>query len=387
MLNRVIEVNVNDKKIFLIGTAHISDESIELVRKTILEEKPDFVAVELCQQRYDALLNIKKWDQTEIDEVIKSGKTHMFFMQLLLANFQKKLGDSVGIKPGSEMMEAIKIAEMNGIKIALVDRDIKITLKRALGLIPMTEKAKLVFSIIEGILVDTEISKELLEKLKERDIFNELMEDLAREIPSIKKILIDERDLYIANKILNIDGKKIVAVVGAGHLEGIKKSLESLYISKSDIEKLEEVPKEKNTLRYIGYIFIIAFFALLIWGFYAKGTDMAIKMFSMWFWLHGILAALGVMLAMGHPLTVIITFFAAPFTALHPGIAAGWVAGLVELKMRKPMVMDFENLMKMKKIRDYWNNRVTRIFLIIIFANIGGSIATFIALPYMASLL
>src|SRR3989338_5261627 len=127
MLNEVVEVDVEDKKIFLIGTAHISGESIELVRKTILEEMPDIVAVELCKQRYDALLNIKKWDQTEIDEVIMSGRTHLFLMQLLLANFQRKLGDSVGLKPGSEMIEAIKIAESNRIKIELVDRDIKIT--------------------------------------------------------------------------------------------------------------------------------------------------------------------------------------------------------------------------------------------------------------------
>lgn len=392
MADEITKVFVNGREIILIGTAHVSKKSVELVKKTIEEEKPDVVAVELCKDRYNAIINNKKWDETEITKVIKSGKAYLFLLQLLLTNFQRKIGDELGIKPGSEMIKAIEIANENKIPVELIDRDIKITFKRAFNLITLKEKFKLLFSFIYGIF-QVEIDEKEIEKLKDTDIITELMEDLGREIPSIKKVLVDERDEYIAKKILESRGKKILAVVGLGHVLGIKKNLEEeRKVSRKvneikNLSQLEKIPEKKSKLKYIWYGIPIIFFLILGWAFYSRGVNLAVDLFAKWFWIHGLLSALGVILALGHPLSAITAFFAAPFTSLHPAVAAGWFAGIVELWVRKPKVKDFEGLYEINGIRDLWKNGVTRILLVIAFANLGSSIGTFIALPYLASFL
>jgi len=370
----------------LIGTAHVSRESVDLVREVIEEENPDIVAVELDKQRYDSLLNKKKWDETEIHKVIRTGRIYLFLLQLLLTNFQRKIGDELGVKPGSEMLKAIELAREEDIKIALVDRDIRITLKRAFKKMSLREKFKLFLGFFSGILEEEEINEEILERLKDKDIVTEMVEELSREVPSIKGVLIDERDRYIANRIINLEGEKIVAVVGAGHVDGIKKFIESKN-GKKGIEDLEEIPKSGNWLRYIGYLIPVIFLSIVGWGFYTNGAELTIEMLYKWFLINGSLSALGVILALGHPLSVITAFLAAPFTSLNPTLAAGWFAGLTETWVRKPRVKDFDGLFRLNRVRDYWENGVTRILLVIVFTNIGSSVGTFIALPYLALLL
>jgi pheromone shutdown-related protein TraB len=390
MLNEITKVKVNGKEIILVGTAHVSKKSVELVKKSIEEEKPDLVAIELCKDRYKALVNKKKWDETEITKVIKSGKTHLFLLQLLLTNFQRKIGDELGIKPGSEMLKAIKIAKENKIPVKLVDRNVRITLKRAFNLMSLKEKFKLLFSFVSGIFSSEEIDEETIEKMKESDVLTEMMEDLGKEIPSIKKVVVDERDTYIASKILSSKKKKILAVVGAGHVSGIKKNLENLENlseEKDELKNLEKIPEKKSFLKYIWYLIPLVFIIILGWAFYTRGADLTLNLFTKWFLINGILAALGVLIALGHPLSILTAFLAAPFTSLHPAVAAGWFSGLVELWVRKPKVKDFEGLLKIDGITDLWRNGVTRILLVIAFANLGSSLGTFIALPYLASLL
>ena len=386
MLNEVTKVSRDGKEIFLIGAAHVSMESVNLVREVIEEENPDIVAVELDKQRYDSLLNERKWDETEIHNVIRTGRIYLFLLQLLLTNFQRRIGDELGVKPGSEMLKAIELARERSIEIALVDRDIRITLKRAFKKMSLREKFKLFLGFLSGILEEEEINDEILERLKDKDIVTEMVEELSREMPSIKGVLIDERDRYIANKIINLEGEKIVAVVGAGHVDGIKKFIESKN-GKKGIEDLEEIPKSGNWLRYIGYLIPVIFLSIVGWGFYTNGAELTIEMLYKWFLINGSLSALGVILALGHPLSVITAFLAAPFTSLNPTLAAGWFAGLTEMWIRRPRVKDFDGLFGLKRLRDYWENRVTRILLVIVFANIGSSIGTFIALPYLALLL
>ena len=386
MLNEVTKISRDGKEIFLIGTAHVSRESVDLVREVIEEENPDIVAVELDKQRYDSLLNKKKWDETEIHKVIRTGRIYLFLLQLLLTNFQRKIGDELGVKPGSEMLKAIELAREEDIKIALVDRDIRITLKRAFKKMSLREKFKLFLGFLSGILEEEEINDEILERLKDKDIVTEMVEELSREMPSIKGVLIDERDRYIANKIINLEGEKIVAVVGAGHVDGIKKFIESKN-GKKGIDDLEEIPESGNWLRYTGYLIPVVFLSIVGWGFYTNGAELTIEMLYKWFLINGSLSALGVILALGHPLSVITAFLAAPFTSLNPTLAAGWFAGLTEMWIRRPRVKDFDGLFGLKRLRDYWENRVTRILLVIVFANIGSSIGTFIALPYLALLL
>jgi pheromone shutdown-related protein TraB len=319
----------------------------------------------------------KKWDETEITKVIKSGKAYLFLMQLLLTNFQRRVGDELGVKPGSEMVKALELAKEKNIKVALVDRDIGVTLKRAMHRMGWIEKAKILLSLIEGIFGGEEekITEEMIDKLKEMDVLTEMLEELGREVPSIKEVLLDERNRYIADKILGLEGKKIVVVVGAGHVEGIKNLIEAGNIdAKKEIKELEVVPPENKWMKYLGYAIPLAIIAVLLVTFQLGGLNQLMDSLVLWWLWNGGLAALGTLIAFGHPLSIITAFIFAPLATLHPLLAVGWFAGYVETKVRKPLVKDFDDLMKIDSIRDLWKNRVTRVFLIMAFANLGGMI-------------
>ncbi len=380
----VERVKAAGKEIILVGTAHVSKESIELVRETVEKEKPDVVGVELDFQRLQQLRQGKKWQQLDLNQIIRDGKTHLFLLNVLLANLQRQIGKQFGVKPGSEMLIAVKIAAENKIPITLLDRDVGITLKRALNKTSIVEKAKLGYSILGGFLgFGQKLDENTIEQLKEKDMLNALMQQLSKEMPSVKKVLVDERDIFIANVILRTKAKKIVAVVGAGHLEGIKKYLDR----PRNVSNLLTVEKKKSALGLLKYIIPIVFFAFIGYGFYTKGAGIALNLLLMWFLINGLLSALGAAIARAHPFSILAAFLAAPFTSLHPAIAAGWFAGLVELRMRSPKVADFEELPKLSRIRSFASNRVTRVLIVTAFANIGSVIGTVIALPYIASLL
>jgi pheromone shutdown-related protein TraB len=309
----------------------------------------------------------------------------------LLTNFQIRIGDELGVKPGTEMLTAVNLAREKNIPIALVDRDIGISLKRALDQVSFKEKFKLLSTFISGFLANEEMEEDILEKLKDKDLVNELIQELGEEIPSFKRALIDERDRYIAYKIASLPGENIVAVIGAGHVNGIQRILESFPPgpgwSKEEIKDLERIPEKRNFWKYIPYLIPAIFLLIISYGFYTHGFNLTIELLWKWFLINGSLSALGVILALGHPLSALTAFLAAPFTSLNPALAAGWFSGIVELWLRKPKVRDFEALLRLKSISDYWRNGITRILLVIAFANIGSSIATFIALPYLVSLL
>jgi pheromone shutdown-related protein TraB len=377
-------MKVGEKQITLVGTAHVSQESIELVRKTIEKEKPDVVGVELDFQRLHQLRQGKKWQQLDLNQIIREGKTHLFLLNVLLANLQRQIGRQFGVKPGSEMLIAVKIAAENRIPIALLDRDVGITLRRALNKTSLVEKAKLGYSILGGFLgFGPKLDQNTIEKLKEKDVLNALMQQLSKEMPSVKKVLVDERDIFIATRILQTRAKKTVAVVGAGHLEGIKKYLDR----PRNLSRLLTVEKKRSALSYLKYLIPALFAIIVAYGFLQKGPEIALNLLVMWFLINGILSALGAAVARAHPLSILAAFLAAPFTSLHPAIAAGWFAGLVELRMRSPKVADFEELPKLSRIRSFASNRVTRVLIVTAFANIGSMIGTVIALPYIASLL
>lgn len=380
----VERLTAGEKQVVLVGTAHVSKESVELVRKTIEEEKPDVVGVELDAQRLHQLMHGKKWQQMDLEQVIREGKAYLFLLNVLLSNLQRQIGDDLGIKPGSEMLLAVNVAAEKKLPVALLDRDVGITLKRALNKMGLLEKARLGYGILGGFFgFGKTLDIATIEQLKEKDVLNALMHQLSKELPSVKEVLVDERDIFIANAILASRAKKIVAVVGAGHLEGIKKFLDR----PRDTRPLLETRKNKTALSYLKYIVPFLFIALIGYGFYSKGAGIALDLFMMWFLINGVLSALGAALARAHPLSILTAFVAAPFTSLHPALAAGWFAGLVELKMRSPKVKDFEELPKLDSISAMASNRVTRILMVTAFANIGSVIGTVVALPYIASLL
>lgn len=380
----VERLTLGGKEIVLVGTAHIGKKSVETVRQAIELEKPDCVAVELDRQRFVQLRSGEKWLETDLSRVVKEGKTYLFLINILLASMQKKLGKELGMKPGTEMLEAINLAEEQGIKVGLLDRDIRITLKRAMGEMGLVEKAKLLFEIVLSSFQKHEpLDEKTIEKLKEKDTLNALLAELSEKMPSVKRVLVDERDMFIANSIMKIPAKKILAVVGAGHIEGIKK-----YLGKEiDVSKISRVEKKKNILRFAKYLVPILVAALLGYGLYSKGLEATVELFLFWFLINGVLSALGALAARAHPFSIATAFLAAPFTSLHPALAAGWFAAAMEMKMRCPKVRDFQELTALESYGDFSRNRVTHVLLVAAYSNLGSTIGTLIALPYILSLL
>jgi len=379
----VRKISTPEKEIILVGTAHVSRESIGLVRETIEKEKPDMVGVELCPKRLMQLRQGDKWGDTSIGDIISKGNVYLFLANLLLGNMQRKIGNSLGVKPGEEMLVAAQIAGEQKLPVALLDRDIGITLKRAIAKMGFIEKMKFFGSIFFGLFSEKErITVEEIERMKEQDVMTELIGKLSEEMPTIKTVLVDERDMYIANMLLFARAKKIVAVVGAGHLDGIVKYLDR----RRDVREIVSVPKGRDIMKLVTYGVPAAFIALLAYAFVAKGAFASIGILMWWFLINGILSALGVLLAKGHPFSIMAAFIAAPFTSLHPLFAAGWFAGLVEAKVRNPVVRDFEGLKNLDSFGAFYKNRITRTLLVAAYANVGSTIGTVIALPYMLSL-
>jgi len=370
----VHEILLDGKKILLIGTAHISQSSVDEVNTVINQVKPDTVCIELCSSRYQAMLAKDQWKNMDIFKVIREGKSFLLFANLIMTAFQKRLGSKLGVKPGAEMFEAANVAEKLNSELVLADRDVKITLQRTWRGMPFWGKMKVLGQLLASLFIREEISKEEIEKLKESDALSEAMQMLAEQSPEMKRILIDERDQYMAEKIRQSMGKLIVAVVGAGHVKGLTAELEN----KHNLAELESVPPTGKAVAWLKWGIPALIIALIVYGFFTVDTDVSIEMIQRWFLINGTLSALGTAAAFGHPITIATAFVAAPFTSLNPTIAAGWVAGLVEALLRKPQVRDFENLADdITHLRGFWQNNITRILLVVIFANLGSAIGTF----------
>ena len=370
----VHEILLDGKKILLIGTAHISQSSVDEVNTVINQVQPDTVCIELCSSRYQAMLAKDQWKNMDIFKVIREGKSFLLFANLIMTAFQKRLGSRLGVKPGSEMFEAANVAEKLNSELVLADRDVKITLQRTWRGMRFWGKMKVLGQLLASLFIREEISKEEIEKLKESDALSEAVKMLAEQSPEMKRILIDERDQYMAEKIRQSMGKLIVAVVGAGHVKGLTAELEN----KHNLAELESVPPTGKAVAWLKWGIPALIIALIVYGFFTVDTDVSIEMIQRWFLINGTLSALGTAAAFGHPITIATAFVAAPFTSLNPTIAAGWVAGLVEALLRKPQVRDFENLADdITHLRGFWQNNITRILLVVIFANLGSAIGTF----------
>ena len=370
----VHEILLDGKKILLIGTAHISQSSVDEVNSVINQVNPDTVCIELCSSRYQAMLAKDQWKNMDIFKVIREGKSFLLFANLIMTAFQKRLGSRLGVKPGSEMFEAANVAEKLNSELVLADRDVKITLQRTWRGMRFWGKMKVLGQLLASLFIREEISKEEIEKLKESDALSEAMKMLAEQSPEMKRILIDERDQYMAEKIRQSMGKLVVAVVGAGHVKGLTAELEN----KHNLAELESVPPTSKAVAWLKWGIPALIIALIVYGFFTVDTDVSIEMIQRWVLINGTLSALGTAAAFGHPITIAVAFIAAPFTSLNPTIAAGWVAGLVEALLRKPQVRDFENLADdITHLRGFWQNNITRILLVVIFANLGSAIGTF----------
>ena len=372
---------LGDKEITLIGTAHVSKESADLVNKVIGDEKPDTVCIELCQSRYQSMTQQNKWQDTDLIKVIKEKKSFLLLSNLMLASFQNRIGRKLGIKPGEEIRQAIQAAKSVGADIHVSDRDIRTTLSRTWRLMGLWTKIKLIAQLVVSIgQVDT-IEEEDIEKMKQSDILDTLLAEIGEKLPELRRILIDERDQYLAYKIRTAPGKKIVAVVGAGHVPGIEK----YWREPVDLNALEEIPPKSRFSGFFKWGIPTVVIGLIILGFFMAGASAGTHMIKWWILANAVFAGLGAAIAMAHPLTVLSAVVASPLTSLNPMIAAGWVSGLTETLLRKPKVKDFENLPQdISTVKGFWKNKITRILLIVVFTNIGSSLGAFVAIPLMA---
>ena len=382
--NMIHHLEVDDKQIVLLGTAHVSRESVELVSRVIEEQKPQTVCVELCESRYQSIRQKERWQDTDIVKVIKEKKSFLLLSNLLLASFQKRLAKKFDVKPGQEMMQAIESADAVGAEIYLADRDIRTTLARTWRAMGLWGKIKLMFQLILSMGEVEDLKEEDVEKMKQEDVLQTLLAEVGQSLPVLKEILIDERDRYLAEKIRNAPGKNIVAVVGAGHVSGIKKHWKTAI----DLADLEKLPPRSKIAGVLKWIIPAAIVGLFIAGFFYGGTEAGKDMIAWWVLANGVLAGIGAIIAWAHPATIASAVLAAPLTSLNPLIAAGWVSGLVEAFSRKPKVKDLEKLPNdILSIKGFWKNKVTRILLVVVFTNIGSSIGTFVAFPALVKVL
>ena len=373
----VVIINNDDKEIIVIGTAHISKQSANLVQKVIEDEKPDCVCIELDAQRYKALSEKNKWEALDIKTVIREKQLTTLFVNIILSSYQKKLGEKLGVLPGTEMLNAINSAKDLGLDIALCDREIRITIRRAWNSMSFWQKFKLFSSGFAGLFDDMELSEEKLQELREKDVLSEMIDELGKSMPVLKKVLLDERDIYLSKKIEAANGKKIVAVVGAGHVKGICKELGKN--NKIDLKSLEQIPQSSKAFKIIGWGIPLLIIAAIILIGYLKGFSAAQDNVLFWILANGIPCSIGAILAVAHPITIIVSFIAAPITSLSPLIGAGYVAAFVQAYFQPPLVKEFQTVADdIRKVKMWWKNRLLKIILVFILTGLGSAIGTYV---------
>jgi pheromone shutdown-related protein TraB len=370
-------VSLPEKDVLLVGTAHVSRESAELVRQVIVEERPDCVCVELDAQRFTALSQQRRWENIDLREIIRQQQLSILIVTLILAAYQKKLGGQLGVMPGAEMVEAVNIARAHDIPVALCDRDVRITLTRAWRLTPFMKKFLMASSLLGSLFEAPKISEHTLREMRQQDVLTELLDELGKALPSLRRVLIDERDSYLAEKIRQAEGRRLVAVVGAAHVTGIRAAL--LAQEPIALEPLEVVPPASPVWRWIGWSIPALIVGSLVFIAWHKGPAVAGHSLLFWVLANGIPCALGALVALAHPLTILAAFVAAPITSLSPLIGAGYVTAFVEAYFRPPLVREFQTVADdLHQPSKWWQNRVLRIFLSFLLPSLGSALGTWI---------
>jgi pheromone shutdown-related protein TraB len=367
-------IALENKDITLVGTAHVSYESAEEVRRTVEEIHPDAIAIELDQGRYNAMTQGKSWEKTDITQIIRQKKVGFLLANILLSSYQDRLAKQMDVRVGEEMRVAIELAHELDIEILCIDRDIQTTFLRIWRTLRLKDKWNLLIALVTSVFDDAKISEQEIEKLKEGDMIQAMISEFAGKFPSIVETLVYERDQVMAYQLKHNENEKIVAVVGAAHVSGIVKNIAMEY----ELQPLLSLPLKSQSSKYVTYIVPGILVVLLVLSS-LKVPSLALNTILRFVLINGTFAALGTLVAFGHPLSILTAFVMAPVGALSPVLATGWFAGLMEAWVRKPKVEDFLRInTDASSVKGFWKNRVLRILLVVIFANLFATIGTFV---------
>ncbi len=383
----VTRVHVDGREVLLVGTAHISQESVDVVRQVIEDEQPDTVCVELDAERFQSLTQGQRWEDLDLIQVIKDRKMTFLLARLALMAFQKRMGNYTGVKPGAEMAAAAEEAEAQGAELELIDRNVQITLLRAWRTTPFWRRAFVALSLLAGLFDSGEVDEADLAELRQSPNITEILDELGEILPSVKGVVVDERDLYMAHKIRNADGERIVAVVGAAHVPGILRHLQQ-EDDPAAIDAVEYVPPRSYISRFLPWMIPVLIIGVFTFGYFNADPEYFQTATLAWVVANGAFSAVGALAALAHPLTIVAAAAAAPFTSLAPIVGAGMVAAFIQTIFAAPRVRDFESIGDdIVEWTGWWKNRLSRIMLVFFFSSLGSSIGTFVALWWLKDLL
>ena len=364
----------------LLGTAHVATTSVEAVKEQIETYQPKIVGVELCKTRHDALVEGRRLDKEGLRRVIKEGKAPMVLMQAMLSAEQRRLGMNEGQEPGAELLAAVESAKAAGLEVALVDRDIQVTMRRAWKKMKWRERFRLLFSLFGE---DEELDEDfdLDELLTDSDLLSTMMEDLKEFSQGAGEALIDERDRYIAEKIMQSKTEeKMLVVVGAGHLKGIERALNPYNpLTAEEFESISTVPKKGLVGKVLPFAIPLIVMGLVGFALFNNDEVDYVKMLTVWTLFNAIFAAVGCILARGHPFAILTAALASPITSLNPALAAGWFAGYVQLRISEPTTEDLQQFLKGTSIGGFWSNRAGRVLLVTALTNLGSMLGAWFA--------
>lgn len=382
----VTRLSLGGREYLILGTAHVSRDSVDQVTRVIEEESPDRVCVEIDAARQKSLMEKTSWESLNIYQVLRERKGFLLLGNLVLSSFQRRIGADLGVTPGEEMLAAVTAANRRGIAVSLVDRQIHTTLRRAWSRAGFWGKNKMLAALLSSVFTREKLTGEEIESLKKQGALDTMMTELSDYLPAAKTVLIDERDQYIAGRVFEAEGARLLVVVGAGHVPGIVRWLTKLHAGEPgpDLEALDTVPRPGTVRRLIPWLVPALVAGLIIWGFFRSGWDGGLQMLLRWFIVNGVLSGLGAVVALAHPVTIVASIIGAPFTSMNPTIGVGFVSGALEAVLRKPRVIDFERLHDdILSLRGFYRNRFTRILLVFFFTSLGSAIGTFVALPFL----
>ncbi len=377
----VKKVELDGRQIYLVATAHVSKQSVQDVRDTIDAVNPDSICVELCESRYRNIMDREQWKRTNIVKIIREKKAMLLLSSLIMSSYQRRIAQQLGVTPGAEMVEGIRLAEKRQAALVLADRDIQITLRRTWGNLGSWSKLKMMGQLMMSLFFVGKIDAETVEEIKQEEQLADVLGLLAKEFPTVMGTLIDERDVYLSQKIRSAEGKTVVAILGAGHVPGILQEIQK----DTPLGPLEQQPKPSFWPQLLKWGIPVAIVGLIVYGFFKGGAQHSLESVAIWVLVNGTFSALGALLALAHPLTILTAFVAAPLTSLNPMIAAGWVSGLAQAVLKKPTVEDLENLSEsISTVKGFWTNPVSRILLVVVLSNLGSTLGTIIGGSWIA---